>query len=183
MNPWQELGLDESATPDEIRRAYRRKAAEHHPDRHPGDEQAAARFQRVRAAYDMLKDPPPRQAGPWHEPAAEGVGGAWVPPDFTPGVRVRFVSPEQLQPLLKRLRRVALLVVVGGLTGLVALGHALRGLPWAELAWPHQVVLSLGTGVGVAFVSFFAWLLAVFGLGFRWGTVAFWALVLVQLAR
>ena len=76
MNPWQELGLDESATPDEIRRAYRRKAAEHHPDRHPGDEQAAARFQRVRAAYDMLKDPPPRQAGPWHEPAAEGVGGA-----------------------------------------------------------------------------------------------------------
>ena len=98
-------------------------------------------------------------------------------------MRVRFVSPEQLQPLLKRLRRVALLVVVGGLTGLVALGHALRGLPWAELAWPHQVVLSLGTGVGVAFVSFFAWLFAVFGLGFRWGTVAFWALVLVQLAR
>ena len=96
----------------------------------------------------------------------------------TPGVRVRFVSPQQLQPLLKRLRRVALLVVVGGLTGQVALGHA--GLPWAG-SLGHQVVLILGPGWSPR--RFFAWLLAVFGLGFRWGTVAFWALLLVQLAR
>ena len=97
MNPWQELGLDESATPDEIRRAYRRKAAEHHPDRHPGDEQAAA-LSSVRAAYDMLKDPPPRQAGSWHEPAAEGVGGAWVPPGFTPACGSGLSHPNSYSP-------------------------------------------------------------------------------------
>ena len=191
MNPWHELGLDESATQDEIRRAYRRLAAEHHPDRNPDDDAAATRFQRVRQAYEMLKSPPQVEAAPtWKGPVSDGVGGPWQAPGYDPfgqnassGVHVRFVAPEQLQALLKRLRKVVLLVVLGGITGLTALGHLMRGLPFSELVWPHQIVLSLGMGLGVAIASFFTWMLAVFGLGFRWGTLAFWGLVLFQMAR
>lgn len=191
MNPWHELGLDESATADDIRRAYRRLAAEHHPDRNPGDESAAARFQRVRQAYEMLKNPSKMETPPtWQGPVADGVGGAWRPPGYDPfgqssgsGVHVRFVAPEQLQALLQRLRNVLLLTIIGGLAGLTTLGHVMRGLPLAELMWPHQIILSLGMGLGVALASFFVWIVAVFGLGFRWGTLAFWGLVLFQVAR
>ena len=191
MNPWHELGLEESASAEEIRRAYRRLAAEHHPDRNPDDDQAAERFQRVRQAYEMLTKPPPqRQASPWPEASPQGAGGPWATPGqdpfggrVPPGVQVRFVAPPQLKALMERLRKVFLLVFVGGLAGVVALGHAVRGLPWAELAWPHQLLLSFGMGLGVSAASFFAWLLAIFGLGFRWGTLVFWALIAFQVAR
>ena len=191
MNPWHELGLDESATADDIRRAYRRLAAEHHPDRNPGDESAAARFQRVRQAYEMLKNPTKIETAPtWQEPASGFEGGDWRPPGYDPfgqsprsGVHVRFVAPEQLQALLQRLRKVLLLTIIGGLAGLTTLGHVMRGLPFAELVWPHQMILSLGMGIGVALASFFIWIFAVFSLGFRWGTLAFWVLVLFQVAR
>ena len=191
MNPWHELGLDESATQDEIRRAYRRLAAENHPDRNPDDDAAAVRFQRVCQAYDMLRNRHQIEAGStWQGSVSGGTGGSWQAPRYDPfgqkassGVHVRFVAPEQLQVLLERLRKVFLLVVLGGITGLTALGHLMRGLPFAELVWPHQIVLSLGMGLGVAIASFFIWIFAVFGLGFRWGTLVFWLLVIVQVTR
>lgn len=46
------LGVDRKATPDEIKRAYRRLAAQHHPDR-GGD---TAKFQEIQQAYDVLSD-------------------------------------------------------------------------------------------------------------------------------
>lgn len=191
MNPWHELGLDESATADDIRRAYRRLAAEHHPDLNPEDESAAGRFQRVRQAYDMLKESQRVDSAPsWQGPVSDGVGGTWSAPGYDPfgqkpqsGVHVRFVVPEHLQAVLQRLRKVLLLTIVGGLSGLITLGHLIRDLPISELVWPHQIILSLGVGLGVAVASFFAWLFAVFGLGFRWGTLTFWTLVIVQLIR
>lgn len=55
-DPYEILGVAKSASADEIKRAYRRLAKEHHPDRNPGDKKAEARFKEIQAAYDVLGD-------------------------------------------------------------------------------------------------------------------------------
>lgn len=55
-DPFAELGVPETATADEVRRAFRRRARETHPDTRPDDPQAARRFARLRAAYEEALD-------------------------------------------------------------------------------------------------------------------------------
>lgn len=55
---YEALGVERTATPEEIKLAYRRKAMEFHPDRNQGNEEAAAEsFRIVQHAYDVLSDP------------------------------------------------------------------------------------------------------------------------------
>ena len=56
-NPYEILGISEGASMDEIKRAYRKKAKENHPDLHPDDPRATERMQQINAAYDMLSNP------------------------------------------------------------------------------------------------------------------------------
>jgi curved DNA-binding protein len=56
QNPYQILGVDRNATADEIKRAYRRLASKHHPDK-GGDK---AKFQEIQAAYEQLTNPQPQ---------------------------------------------------------------------------------------------------------------------------
>ena len=71
------LGVEKSATADDIKRAYRKLASKHHPDK-GGD---TARFQEIQTAYDTLSDPQRRQqydmmgqAGPQHHGFGFGPG-------------------------------------------------------------------------------------------------------------
>ncbi len=55
------LGVSRDATDEEIKRAYRRLAMKHHPDRNPGDPEAEARFKEAAEAYEALSDPQKRR--------------------------------------------------------------------------------------------------------------------------
>ncbi len=53
---YQVLGLDRNASTDDIKKAYRKKAMELHPDRHQGDKSKEAEFKQVSEAYSVLSD-------------------------------------------------------------------------------------------------------------------------------
>lgn len=59
-DPYDTLGLTKTATAAEIKKAYRTLVRSSHPDLHPGDPGAEARFKSISAAYDILKDPETR---------------------------------------------------------------------------------------------------------------------------
>ncbi len=71
-DPYEILGVGRSATQVEIRTAFRRLAAEHHPDKNPGDPGAQVRFTEVNAAYQILNDEQRRAAYDRYGPAAFG---------------------------------------------------------------------------------------------------------------
>lgn len=51
------LGINKSATPDEIKKAYRKMARKYHPDLNPDDKEAEKKFQAVNEANEVLSDP------------------------------------------------------------------------------------------------------------------------------
>jgi DnaJ-class molecular chaperone len=53
---YETLGVQRSASDEEIKSAYRKLARQHHPDRNPGDKQAESKFKEVQEAYDVLSD-------------------------------------------------------------------------------------------------------------------------------
>jgi hypothetical protein len=73
MDFYSVLGIQPKATPEEIKKAYRKLAREHHPDHNPGDADATKRFIKIKEAYDFLcgnvtkthfipKSPPKKEA-------------------------------------------------------------------------------------------------------------------------
>ena len=56
-NPYDILGVSPKASDEEIQKAYRALAKKHHPDLHPNDKEAEARFKEVSAAYSLLSNP------------------------------------------------------------------------------------------------------------------------------
>lgn len=59
---YEVLGVSKTASADEIKKAYRRLAMKHHPDRNTDDESAAARFKEAKEAYEVLHDAEKRAA-------------------------------------------------------------------------------------------------------------------------
>ncbi|MFN0137179.1 MAG: DnaJ C-terminal domain-containing protein [Phycisphaerae bacterium] len=56
-DPYNILGVARGASADDIKRAYRKLAKQHHPDRNPGDESAERKFKEIQAAYEVVGDP------------------------------------------------------------------------------------------------------------------------------
>ena len=74
---YEVLGVAKNATADEIKKAYRKKAIQYHPDKNPGDKEAEEKFKEAAEAYDVLSDADKRarydQFG--HSMGPQGFGG------------------------------------------------------------------------------------------------------------
>lgn len=68
------LGVQRNASQDEIKKAYRKMALQHHPDRNPGDKEAEDKFKEAAEAYEVLGDAAKRQR--YDQFGHEGVRGS-----------------------------------------------------------------------------------------------------------
>lgn len=75
---YEVLGVGKDASPEDIKKAYRKKAMQYHPDRNPGDKDAEAKFKEVGEAYEVLSDADKKAK-------YDQYGFAGVDPNFNPG--------------------------------------------------------------------------------------------------
>ena len=73
---YEVLEVAKTATPEEIKKAYRKKAVQYHPDKNPGDKSAEEKFKEAAEAYEVLSDPKKRQMYDQYGFAGmQGMGG------------------------------------------------------------------------------------------------------------
>ena len=85
------LGVSRDASADEIKKAYRKKAIQFHPDKNPDDSSAEEKFKEISEAYEVLKDSEKKAAydrfghAAFKQSARGGGGGFHDPFDIFPG--------------------------------------------------------------------------------------------------
>ncbi len=77
---YQVLGVERNASPEDIKKAYRKLAMQYHPDRNPGDKAAEEKFKEAAEAYEVLHDENKRQRYDMHgHEGLSGMGGEGAP--------------------------------------------------------------------------------------------------------
>src|SRR3984957_3217831 len=71
------LEISRSATADEVKKAYRKKALQYHPDKNPGDANAEKRFKEISEAYEVLSDDNKKRL--YDQYGKEALSGAGMP--------------------------------------------------------------------------------------------------------
>ena len=71
---YEVLGVSRSASEDELKKAYRKVAMKHHPDRNPGDKKAEEKFKEASEAFEVLGDREKRARYDQFGHAADGLG-------------------------------------------------------------------------------------------------------------
>ncbi len=80
---YEVLGVARNASEADIKKAFKRLAMKHHPDRNPGDKRAEEQFKEAKLAYDVLSDPKKRSAyDQFGHAGVEAAGGFGGPGDF-----------------------------------------------------------------------------------------------------
>ena len=71
---YEVLEVSKNATPEEIKKAYRKKAIQYHPDKNPGDKEAEEKFKEAAEAYEVLSDA--QKKARYDQYGHAGMGGA-----------------------------------------------------------------------------------------------------------
>src|SRR5215471_15924251 len=72
---YEVLGVERTASEDDLKKAFRRLAMKHHPDRNPDNKEAEAHFKEAKEAYEVLGEPQKRAVYDRHGHAAFEAGG------------------------------------------------------------------------------------------------------------
>ena len=75
---YEVLGVAKNATAEEIKKAYRKKAIQYHPDKNPGNKEAEEKFKEAAEAYEVLSDADKRAR-------YDQFGHAGVDPNYSAG--------------------------------------------------------------------------------------------------
>src|SRR5437867_13053927 len=83
------LGVDRSAKPEQIRKAYRHLARKHHPDVNPGNKAAEEKFKEISAAYEVLSDEKKRKIYDQYGVYSDNIPPGCYGPGYSPGAEAR----------------------------------------------------------------------------------------------
>ena len=125
-DPYSILGVDKTASAEQIKKAYRDKAKEHHPDKNPGNADAEMKFKEVQNAYDTLSDSNKKfihdMSGGTSGPGGmSGFGSVPWPPDMSD---LLFTAPRSAASTMQRANlHISLLEVLTGCTRNVTYQH------------------------------------------------------------